>query len=514
VLPNFRSKWIFSVVMVLSVVAWHPLSLFAMDPKFELDPKMLDKKLEEPLSHPPGRVAAHPVGASSRGSSYTVKPGDHLFRVLAREYGITGDRAEALIPDIKRLNKLSDIRRLKVGSTILIPPLEQGVGHKGGAVHKTATAKRPKKSVKSVRDSFPAAHQLRMVSVVRGGEGEVVEVARQVWGQLVPNAGEDRAPLDFNTANFSLSLDPAKYPVLPAADGGRILLDGGGTLPPLVKSLIQDKAPQVRIVSESSRNRKRFFNSLLAAAKFYSVEEDFNVYFGSDPKISVNADFKVEKTADNLLHQDIILLNVNENRRVMPGALVNFLASKGFRAIEATPAPIAAQGGEGHRLYQITGRDPQKIVDSLLEALSLPYDSSRSIELYGYEELGVKLEIKADRYFEENGQRIVVAMFNGDPVNYTIMRLLQTTGYRVIMLDARDNFRTITEKFLSTLHIPARYDGQDLWSARDTGYGVTMSGVMIHDKKNRGRNIFLTDRGMDSVVRELTEINGYSIVSN
>jgi hypothetical protein len=504
-LPNFRIKWIFNVATVLAVVAWQPLSLLAMDPKFELDPKMLDKKLGKSSSHSPARAAAHPGGGSFKGSTYTIKQGDHLFKLLAREYGVTGERAEALIPRIKRLNKFSDIRRLKVGSTIVIPPLE---------ALQSANAKRLKRRIEPERASLPAAHQLRMMSVVRGGEGEVVEVAGQVWGQLVPNASGDRSPLDFSTANFSLSLDPARYPVLPAADGGRILLDSGGTLPPLVKSLIQEKAPQVRIVSESSRDRKRFFKSLLTAAKFYSIEEDFNVYFGSDPKISVNADFKIEKTVDNLLHQDIILLNVNENRRAMPGALVNFLAGKGFRAIEATPAPFAGQGGEGHRLYQITGREPQKIADSLLEALSLQYDSSRSIELYGYEELGVKLEIKADRYFEENGQRIVVAMFNGDPVNYTIMRLLQTTGYRVIMLDARDNFRTITEKFLSTLRIPGRYDGQDLWSARDTGYGVTMSGVMIHDKQNRGRNIFLTDRGMDPVVRELTEINGYSIVSN
>ena len=97
-------------------------------------------------------------------------------------------------------------------------------------------------------------------------------------------------------------MDPEKYPTLPAQDGGTILVDGSGTLPALVRALIQEKNPRVRIVSEKAANPQGFYRSLLTAAQFYSFEEDFSVDFGTDPKITVRADFKIEKSPDKPQH--------------------------------------------------------------------------------------------------------------------------------------------------------------------------------------------------------------------
>jgi len=35
--------------------------------------------------------------------------------------------------------------------------------------------------------------------------------------------------------------------------------------------------------------------SLLAGARFYSVEENFSLDVGNDPKLTVRADFKIER---------------------------------------------------------------------------------------------------------------------------------------------------------------------------------------------------------------------------
>lgn len=55
---------------------------------------------------------------------YSVKPGDHLFKILAGRLGMPDETAEQLIPEIVRINKIRDIKSLSVGQTLLIPHRE------------------------------------------------------------------------------------------------------------------------------------------------------------------------------------------------------------------------------------------------------------------------------------------------------------------------------------------------------------------------------------------------------
>jgi hypothetical protein len=501
-----------------------PVPSYAIDPKFEIDPSALGGNPAAPAKQQPkgaGRQqavgsakqeAAAEAGTREKMSSYTVQPGDHLYKVLSREYGITGDRADALVRKIRRLNHIPDIRDLKTGTRLLIP-LPQPSAAARASRTRGASSERVRKAGKE--PLVPSAdYQVRLSKQAQTGETETVQEARQTWSRLMPSAaghGADR--FDYRSAAFSLSLDPERYPTLPAQDGGTILVDGAGTLPPLVRTLIQEKNPQIRIVSENAANRQRFYRSLLTAAQFYSFEEDFYVDFGSDPKITVRADFKIEKSPDSLLRQDVTLLNVSENRRATPDGLVRLLAGNGFRLVEAgTPSYQVPRSG-GDLLYQVTEKEPKKVLDSFLDALSVPFETGKNIDLYARDNIGVRLDVPVDRYFEDNGERYVVALFNGDPVTYTLVRLLETKGYRAIMLQGGDDFHTIADKVLSRLRIPGRYGEYDLWSARDVGYGVRMSGAMIRDSRNGDRNLFVTDRNLDPLVKELADLNGYRLLS-
>jgi len=527
---HIKAKLLWPPLLSLAISLAAPLLCYAIDPKFELDPSLLGKKFGDgaaPASSAAprregkgsGRQAARVAVRRRSGetpareqlSSYTVKPGDHLYKVLAREYGITGERADALVPKIQKLNHIADIRELHTGARILIPLSRPG---------SAAGAEAPRVARGGVRDGaaprVPAAdYQMRLSKTAQGGEAQAIESARQTWSRLVPPAaGHGGDHFDYHSSAFSLSLDPEKYPTLPAQDGGTILVDGAGTLPPLVRSLIQEKNPQVRIVSEDAANRMRFYRSLLGAAQFYSFEEDFSVDFGVDPKITVRADFKIEKSADSLLRQDVTLLNVSENRHATPDGLVKLLAGNGFRVVDAgNPSYQTPAGAAGDLLYQITEKEPKKILDSFLDALAVPYEAEKNIDLYARENIGVRLDVPVDRYFEDNGQRYVVALFNGDPVTYTLVRLLETKGFRVIMLQAGDDFHSVADKVLSRLHIPGRYGDYDLWAARNVGYGVRMSGAMIRDNRNGDRNLFVTDRNLDPLVKELADLNGYHLLN-
>ncbi|MFZ3208712.1 MAG: LysM domain-containing protein [Geobacteraceae bacterium] len=514
-MPNIlTSKHLQYAVYLFAALVISPFSAYAIDSEFDLNIHMLDKKLERTQSPSTHKRTGKPLERPAKNSVYTLKPGDHLYKVLARDYGITGVRADALVEKIKQMNRLSDIRHLKVGLSIVIPPIEQGGEYKAISTKKVSSDPPIKIGNAATLKHF-TSQQLRMVSLPRNVGTESLETVRQVWSRLVPSLGlSGNEPFDCNDRDFSLSLDPERYPTLPAPDGGSILLDPQRTLPPLVKALIKDKAPMLRIVSEPPANRRRFFNALLDEARFYSVEKDFSVEFGYDPKITVNADFKIEKTPESLLKNDIVLLNVAENRKSMPGALLSFLESKGFRMIEASSSSLENRPLTSHLLYQITASDPQKIADSLLEALSVPFDTGRNINLYAREELGIRLEVRVDRYFEDNGQHFVIARFNGDPVNYTLIRLLETRGYRVIMLNAGDNFRAIVEKVFSRLKIPGRHGSHDLWPIREVGYGVQMSGVTIRDRRKGGGDIFLTNGEMDPLIKNLAGLNGYTVIDN
>jgi hypothetical protein len=552
--PRAKSLWPPMLALAISLAA--PVLSHAIDPKFELDPAALGKKVAAPPS--PAAPKQEPAavrqvtkgaprqehkgesrvagvaaakrskaaarqenrqvakqeqsgGAVGNVSSYTVKPGDHLYKVLAREYRVTGSRADALVQRILQLNHITNIHRLKNGSTLLIPLAQPELASQIAQAGSSFAA-RPETPSKEASVP-PANYQVRLAKMAPQGASESVEAARELWPRLVPPvAGHSGDHFDYNSSAFSLSLDPERYPTLTAQDGGTILVDAAGTLPPLVRSLIQEKNPQVRIVSENPASPQRFYRSLLAAAQFYSFEEDFAVDFGSDPKITVRADFKIEKSPDSVLRQDVTLLNVGQNRRTTPDGLVRLLAGNGFRLVEAGAPSYQVPSGAGDLLYQVTEKEPKKILDSFLDALAVPFETGKSLDLYARENIGVRLDVPVDRYFEDNGQRYAVALFNGDPVTYTLVRLLETKGYRVIMLDKGDDFHSVADKVLSRLHIPGRFGDYDLWSARNVGYGVRMSGAMIRDNRNGDRNLFVTDRNLDPLVKELADINGYHLL--
>jgi len=508
------------VVLALSAL---PHRAHAIDPRFDLDPRLLDRTAEPAADEKQGRPSRKAVRSAPGMSEYTVRPGDHIFIILMREYGLSNAEAEALVPEVKRLNGISDIRRLQVGRSLRIP-LSRGGEQTDGARPSVLKAARSKQSrpdeggergaaAVPVAAAGGAGHAMRMVNLAVEQEPADLAAVRQVWGSLVPAQTVSSRPISIDSRNFSLSLDPESFPSFPAADGGRVLVDAGGKIPPLVRALIEEKEPSIRIVSESPRNRKRFMASLLSGARFYSVEDNVSLSFGADPRLTVTADFKIEKSPESVLNHDVVLMNVDENRRGMPPSLVGFLRREGFQVVEPFPGRDKALPRGGRTLHQITAREPRGIVDGLLQALNLHYEADRSVELYGMADGGLRLDVRADRYFEDGRDRYVVSYFDGDPVSYTLTRLLETRGYRVIVLDPKDDFQKVSEKLLARLRLPGVFSRHDLLEYRDAPYGIQMSGVRMRGRTAGSETVFLTNVELDPLFRDILDYNGYSIVS-
>jgi hypothetical protein len=277
-----------------------------------------------------------------------------------------------------------------------------------------------------------------------------------------------------------------------------------------VKNLLLSQEKNVRVVSENPKNRQQFFRALLAATKFYSVGENFSVDFGSDPQLTVRADFRIEKNQESLLKHEMTLLSVKEGGSAMPPSLVEFLGKEGFEVMQ----PFADQQHQAVKrgdLVQILDRDFKEIADGFMQSLGVPYEKDRRVELFNIRESGISLQVNADRYFEKAGDRFVVSYFEGDPIRYTLTRLLETRNYRVIILDHKDDLARVTDKFLVGMKMPGRFVKQELWPGGENQYSLKLSGVMIK-RKGAGGDLFITDRDLDPLIVNLIDVNGLRLI--
>jgi len=327
---------------------------------------------------------------------------------------------------------------------------------------------------------------------------------------LAPQAIDIRKPLILQSAEFALTLDPQRYPVVSAMDGAKIVLDPNASIPALVKSLIMERDPSVRIVSESPDNSRRFLATMLNAAGFYSLETNFSMDFGGDPRLRVHSDFKVEKTADSLIKQDVVL--INSGRDALPPVLTAFLKKDGFTTFEPFASQKApAVTAPARSVIQVSDKNCINVTDVILNALSVAFKNDCPVEVFAGENNGISLSVKAQRYFERDGQRFVISSFDGDPISYTLFRILEAKGYRVVILDKHDDFRKVSEKLFTALRLPSQYAQHAMWPETDSNYSVHMSGFRLEGAGVPGGSLFLTNLQIDRIIRDLLVENGYDV---
>lgn len=341
------------------------------------------------------------------------------------------------------------------------------------------------------------------------GSAAGLQQVRLFWDVLNPPKGDALQSLAFKSDSFELAVDPARYPLLKAADGGKLLLDTDGTLPPLVRSLIQEKDPSVRIVSVSAADGRRFLGALLSAGGFYSVEEQPVMSFGTDPLLKLRADFKVERTAESVMRNEVML--VSAARQGLPTRLTSYIKTQGFKLLEPFAERVAAPVPLRHQVVHLAPRNQVQTVDQLLETLAVPVERNRRVQLFSVAESGIALSVAAERYFERAGKRYVVASFTGDPVTYTLFRLLETKGYRVVILEPQDTFKSIATKMLARMDLPSSYASHLLVSDPAGRYSLEISGFLLENNSSGGGAVMLTDRPLDQNFRDLLYDHGYQV---
>ncbi len=465
---------------LLVLFMWPGISrVHAIEPRFELDPALLRRNLPTPVEKQP-----------------EPKPAESIDAVRAKK--------------APRRATLSNKRRSGETGRARLSAAKRG--------SRTVAATRGKKvrryRVKSADEAADATlkHGMPLFMASPGASGNPVAVARRLWDKLAPEAGGAANSFSVKGTSFSLDLDPERYPVFNSLTGRKIVVETGGGLPPLVRSLIEQREPGVHFVPFTPGEPRRFVGELLSAAGFYSVGEDFSISFGTDPKLTVKSDFTVEKDHESSLRNDIFLLNVT-NRGGYPPRLAEFMAGQGFKTVDLYPGGRESAPRGSDTIDIITEKEPSAMIDRLLTALRLRFEKDKGLDILNMGDAGVGLMVRADRYFEMNGERYVIGIFNGDPDNYTLLRLLESLRYNVVMLTPEDDFKRVSNTILSHLHLPGKYAMQELVPGRGAPYSIEMSGIMIDSPGTEGR-LFITERTPGPVITELLKLNGYAVRNN
>lgn len=458
------------LISFLTLIVLHTKLSFALDPKFEIGADTLRPEPSQPTIRKHG---------DKRGAASATR-------------GVKKSRATG--PDSRQKN----IRAQK--------------GRRANIRAKSKAAKRHKTHAGKEDGIISGYHKLRM-TVYPGLEGNALSEIKDKWSRLVPLAPETTEPLRISGLNYSLSLDSSRYPVLPAADGGKIIVDAEGALPAFVKEILRESDPGIRVASERPYNRKKFIADILNAAHFYSIEENFALHFGSDPKVTVTSDFMIEKTEESLTKNDVVLLNVTPENMGLPLPIVSRLEKEGFHMVDLSPASQDQKKSVADNvLYRINDKNQRGIVDSLLSAFSVTAMHDKEIELDDGLSSGISLTVRADRFVETSGMRIAISFREENPVQYTLFKLLQLKGYQVVNISASDNFQKTTEKVLSALRIPGAYGMHHLGRPGETSMDVQLTGFLVRKSGGKDGDAFFTNVEIDSLAREAAGYKGYTVL--
>ncbi|ABB33438.1 Peptidoglycan-binding lysin domain protein [Geobacter metallireducens RCH3] len=529
----------------------------AASPSFELELKDLETTKPSPQHRrqpvrPPRKDSARkpdtkPDTPASEASGdytrYTVRPGDFLFKILIRDFGLSNAQAEALIPEIQRINKLPSTTRLEVGQTILIPR------HRRASSLAKAATPAPTPASTHGSASAPEGHRPLIIppapssapapsTVVTSPPEPVASSQHETATETVASppppppltlsghetvspapATEAKADLSFSTALIRLwenlvpgqrqiepltvngkVLDPADYPLLLAADGGRILVDLRGTLQPQLRTQLAQKYPDIHIVTRGNDSLKTLVATLVRAAEFARAEENVAVDLGADPTLSVRADFRIVRLPTGRGGPETVLVFLDEHGPCLPPPLTDYLHRKGYQVAQFCDRPGDTVAEPGYDLRAIPPSTPCDVAVSLLNALSLKLDRNRIVSGAMGENSENRFSIRVEGYFEAGGKRFILDCSGNDPYNYTLFRLLQVQGYGIIQPQENDDFTDVTRRLLTELNYPNSFGRHEMDYGR---YRIAITGFKITRRDTSAGRLLLTSRPSDPVFAEL-----------
>ncbi|MBI2358554.1 MAG: hypothetical protein HYV04_06555 [Deltaproteobacteria bacterium] len=423
-------------------------------------------------------------GQPGQPKVYRVKKGDYLFKILRDEFGARG-KTELLgaFEQVKGLNpRKKDWNILFVGEAVVLP---RGEAPRLARVDPT----KPTDVVGlDYGHKLPAQANLDLLEQVVGALGH--ETQRR--GEEVVTLREGKVHLDRDA-----------YPVIHNPKSAqKVILDLGEKIPPALRGKLESERPATPVVSvKKGASLHDAVSSLLSRLGFQSLPANRPVAVQDrGVGLQVKGEWMVTGSEQPSGTPEVFIISLTDVHGRTPEYIRTYLSLKGMNLKEillpSSPlGPVSLPGGSKGAEIERWPAEKKAMVDSLLGAYQIAFSADHVITVSVQE--GIRLDTKADRYFEAAGRKVAVFFY---PVGDAVTKALQEkNGIRAVEMDLQAlSSREIIARVLDSLGQRAAYR-ENRFSA--TGGGskdkvvITVPGFLLAD-----RSLLITDR---EIPREL-----------
>jgi hypothetical protein len=256
----------------------------------------------------------------------------------------------------------------------------------------------------------------------------------------------------------------AAIPLLSLAPDRRLLLDVPAVLPPDVARLLEERHPDVGVVSlGEGQGLRDAIHAVLVRSRYYSVRRDAVVEIGDRVRVTLRGDWVILQRDESLLTGQVNVVNlVRDPGLLIPEPIKTYAYRRGIwvsdlfvgggevpsppPTIPAVPAPRTLDASSRERL-----------VDSLLDLLGEAPERAVRVTVFEDPAAGVRVEATVSRLLRRPSGPVALDLA-GIPDG--IQRRLRQAGYRVVPLQEEGPER-IVRRFLEGLEVP--YQEEAFW---------------------------------------------------
>lgn len=439
--------------------------------------------------------------ASAKGQSkvYRVKKGEHLFKILREHFGLQENRELVnAFSQVRGLNpRKKDWDALFVGEVVLFP---------GGLGASKAATVDPTKPMDVIGLDYgrklSARENLHLLEQVMGAVGHET----QRLGEEVMTLREGKVHLDRDV-----------YPVIQHPKSAqKVILDLGQKMPPALRSKLESQSPATPVVSvKKGANLHDTVSSLLSRLGFQFLPSDRPVAI-QDRGVGLQVRGEWIVTASEQLSgtPEMFIISLSDVPGRTPEYLRSYLSLKGMNLKEIllpssplTPASLSLGDGERSGEVERWPAEKKAMVDALLRNYEVAFSTDHPMTVSVQE--GIRLDTKADRYFEAAGRKVAVFFYSvGDAVRKALQ---EKEGITAVEIDLPSlSSREVIARLLQAFGQPTAYR-ENRFPATGGGSNdkvvLTVPGFLVAD-----RSLFITDREIPKELEGFFAEKGLQVV--
>jgi hypothetical protein len=395
---------------------------------------------------PSGPISDNREEKSSPESTYRIREGDSISRIILSELNVKPTEALPAYRLIRKLNpEIADLTRLQAGQTLRLPPRPTLPATPPADPLKTTLRTAEKFDTKAAAKKSLAADDL--LGIIR-------PVINRMRG-AVTATGSYFIPLQETT---QITIDCSMIPVVELDDGTTVLLDYGNRLSENLKGLIRQSWKNYAfLTAEELHDGLVGMQGIVRHSQNYRmVPTDKPLTLTAKPEILVFPDWLIigkEMAGCTPYRQGLFLLDRGE--RSLPAEAKEFIEKSGVavteiagdRALSSVETPPTLRPA----MVDLRGLKGIALAEKLLTTLGEAPMRNAEVIVFDEARNGFNLSVTADLLIRKGGKRFILQTKR---LPEQFVQVLREAGTEVIPIGEKDQGRSLVEGVLQGLGIP------------------------------------------------------------